>query len=125
MLDGESREIFYKILAYLGVELKVMSVIGGPPDKDNTANNTLYFCLKDTNSILLEKTNNFYICKSWNVGDDEENVVRFLLENCIKFIDSYNSVIKNPFYGCTSLEAAAMKLDLLAGRTLITEERRH
>ena len=101
-----------------------MSVIGGPPDKDNTANNTLYFCLKDTNSILLEKTNNFYICKSWNVGNDEENVVRFLLENCIKFIDSYNSVIKNPFYGCTSLEeATTIKLDLLAGRTLITKEK--
>lgn len=60
--------------------------------------------MKATNSILLERTNDLCTYKSWNVGDDK-NAARFLLESCIEFVGSYNAVvIKNPFYGCTSLE---------------------
>ena len=49
--------------------------------------------------------------------------LRFLLESCVDFIDvshkdpnaswRVKKVIENPFFGCASLEAAAIKLRLL------------
>ena len=122
MLTKEDRIIFHKLLDYLGVELRLRCVGGGPPDRNNSANNGLYFYTKKDGHILLETTSNFGFEDSWNVGG-EKNAARFLLESCIDFIDvSYcnpnsswrtKKIIENPFFGCKSLEEAMIKLDLL------------
>lgn len=124
MLTKSDREIFHKLLDYLGVELRLRCVSGGPPDRDNASNNGLYFYTKDTGHILIETTADFEFEDCWNVGD-EKNAARFLLESCVDFIDvshkdpnaswRVKKVIENPFFGCSSLEAAALKLDILTG----------
>lgn len=130
MLTKSDREIFHKLLDYLGVELRLRCVSGGPPDRNNASNNGLYFYTKDTGHILLETTADFEFEDGWNVGD-ENNAARFLLESCVDFIDvshkdpnaswRVKKVIENPFFGCSSLEAAALKLDILTGGDGVAE----
>ena len=129
MLTKSDREIFHKLLDYLGVELHLRCLSGGPPDRDNASNNGLYFYTKDTGHILLETTADFEFEDGWNVGD-EKNAARFLLESCVDFIDvshrdntswRVRKVIENPFFGCPSLEAAALKLDILTGGDEVVE----
>lgn len=125
MLTQSDREIFHKLLDYLGVELRLRCVSGGPPDRNNASNNGLYFYTKDTGHILVETIiADSEFENGWNVGD-EKNAARFLLESCVGFIDvshkdlntswRVRKVIENPFFGCSSLEAAALKLDILTG----------
>lgn len=124
MLTKSDREIFHKLLDYLGVELRLRCVSGGPPDRNNASNNGLYFYSKKTGRILLETTTSFSFHGGRNLGD-EKNAARFLLEGCIKFIDLElgvkENIIKNPFFGCASLEAAALKLDILTGGDGVVE----
>ena len=132
MLTKSDREIFYKLLDYLGVELRLRCVSGGPPDRDNASNNGLYFYTKDTGHILLETSADYGFKGGWNVGD-EKNAARFLLESCVDFIAVSHKdpnapwrdekVIENPFFGCSSLEAAALKLDILTGGDGAVENR--
>ena len=131
MLTKSDREIFHKLLDYLGVELRLRCVSGGPPDRDNASNNGLYFYTKDTGHILFETSADYGFKGGWNVGD-EKNAARFLLESCVDFIDVSHrdpnaswqdeKVIENPFFGCSSLEAAALKLDILTGGDGVVED---
>ena len=116
MLTESEREIFYKLLDYLGVELQPRCVSGGPPDRNNASNNGFYFFSK-SGKFLYEQTVDFSYFEGWNMGD-EENAARFLLESCLGFYhlrDEDGTSIPNPFFGCSSLEAAALKLDILTG----------
>ena len=129
MLAKPVRGIFHKLLDYLGVELRLKSLKAGPPDKNDASNNGLYFYSKKSGKILLEKNAKTSYLDGWNLGD-EENAARFLLEDCIEFIDPTgltiseckNAIIKNPFFGCSSLEAAALKLDILTGGDGVVED---
>ena len=117
MLSKEDRDIFNKLLDYLGVELRLRCVNGGPPDRNNASNNGLFFYSKELNHRLLEKTIDYYYNNSWNVGD-EKNAARFLFKKCIDFIEPstcfcLKPIIHNPFFGCANLEEAAIRLDLL------------
>lgn len=124
MLTKSGREIFHKLLDYLGVELRLRCVSGGPPDRNSASNNGLCFYAKDTGRILSETAADFEFEDGWNAGD-EQNAARFLFESCVGFIDvshrdpnaswRVKKVIENPFFGCSSLEAAALKLDILTG----------
>ena len=120
MLSKEDREIFHRLLDYLKVELRLRCVNGGPPDRNNASNNGLYFYSKRSGSLFLVNENDYPYTYVPNMGD-EKNAARFLLESCIEFIEpqgyGVDSPISNPFFGCASLEAAAVKLDLLASTT--------
>ena len=80
---------------------------------------------------MAETTAVFGFENSWNVGD-KKNAARFLLESCVDFIDvshkdpnaswRIKKVIENPFFGCASLEAAALKLDILTGGIGVVED---
>lgn len=53
------------------------------------------------------------------LADNASEAARFLLEECVGLIETSppqpSRYVPNSFFGCSSLEAAALKLDLLAG----------
>lgn len=114
MLTKSEREMFEKLLDFLGIELRYRGLGGGEPDKNNASCNGLYFYSK-TGRLLYEQTVDFSHLERWNMGD-EKNAARFLLESCLGFHylrDEDGTSIPNPFFGCHSLEEAMVKLDLL------------
>ena len=114
MLTKSEREMFEKLLAFLGIELRYRGVGGGEPDKNNASCNGLYFYSK-SGRFLYEKTSDFSYLEGWNMGG-EKNAARFLLESCLGFHylrDEDGTSIPNPFFGCRSLEEAMVKRDLL------------
>jgi len=114
MLTKSEREMFEKLLAFLGIELKYRGIGGGEPNKNDASCNGLYFYSK-SGKFLYEKTIDFTYLEGWNMGS-EKNAARFLLKSCLGFHylrDEDGTPIPNPFFGCHSLEEAMVKLDLL------------
>lgn len=114
MLTESEREMFEKLLAFLGIELRYRGIRGGEPDKNDASCNGLYFYSK-SGRFLYESTTDFSYREGWNMGG-EKGAARFLLESCLGFHylqDEDGTPIPNPFFGCHSLEEAMVKRDLL------------
>lgn len=114
MLTKSEREMFEKLLAFLGIELRYRGIGGSEPDKNDASCNGLYFYSK-SGRFLYESTNDFTYLEGWNMGD-EKNAARFLLESCLGFHylqDEDGTPIPNPFFGCRSLEEAMIRKDLI------------
>lgn len=119
--NEQGQKVFKQLLDFLGVELRRRGIDGGEPDKNNASYCGLYFYSK-SGRFLYEKTSAFSYLEGWNMGD-EKTAAEFLLEDCIGFScfrdefsysrDEDSKPIQNPFFGCCSLEEAAVKLDLL------------
>lgn len=119
--NEQEQKVFKQLLDFLGVELKCRGIGGCEPDRNDASCNGLYFYSK-SGRFLYEKTSAFSYLEGWNMGD-EKTAAEFLLEDCIGFScfrdefsysrDEDSKPIQNPFFGCCSLEEAAVKLDLL------------
>lgn len=131
MLTQSDREVFHRILDYLGVKLELRSITGGAP-KQNASSNSLYFYTKSTNTLLFEKIKDYDDdVSNWKLTS-EGDAAKFLLENLVEFLNisfskdkacqMYMGTIKNPFLGCSNLEEAALKLDILTGGDGVVED---
>lgn len=112
--NEQGQRIFRRLLDFLGVELKYRGIGGCEPDKNDASCNGLYFYSK-SGRFLYEKTSDFSFLEGWNIGD-EKKAAEFLLERCLGFhypTEDDGTPIPNPFFGCRSLEEAAIELDLL------------
>lgn len=119
MLTKSDREIFHRLLDYLGVELKLRSWRGGPPDKSNASSNIFQLWSKSMDRPLLAVSVNQSSLTYARLADNASEAARFLLEECVGLIETLppqpSRYVPNSFFGCSSLEAAALKLDLLTG----------
>lgn len=118
MLDNIEREIFHKILNQLGIELKLRSWRGGPPDKKNASSNIFQLWSKSTDRPLLSVTIDRSSPPTYaRLADNDCEAARFLLEECVGLVETMppqpSKYVPNPVFGCANLEAAAMKLSLL------------
>ena len=114
--NEQGQRVFRRLLDFLDVELRYRGVGGGEPDRNDASCNGLYFYSK-SGRFLYEKINAFSYLEGLNMGD-EKTAAKFLLEDCIGFSylrdeDCMPMPIQNPFFGCQSLEEAAVELDLL------------
>lgn len=122
MQEKEKTEIFHRILDYLGVKLELRSITGDAPKQDDASSNSFYFYSKTTNTPLFEKIKYHDDTNNWKLTS-ESDAAKFLLSNLVEFVNIsftedrscqvFMGKIKNPFFGCSNLEAAALKLDLL------------
>lgn len=119
MLTKSDREIFHRLLDYLGVELQLRSWRGGLPDKENASSNIFQLWSKSMDRPLLAVSVNRSSLTYARLADNASEAARFLLEECVGLIETSppqpSRYVPNPFFGCSSLEAAALKLDLLTG----------
>ena len=118
MLDNIEREIFHKILNQLGIELKLRSWKGGPPDKKNASSNIFQLWSKSTDRPLLSMTVDQSSPPTYaRLADNSGEAARFLLEECVGLVETMppqpSKYMPNPVFGCANLEAAAIKLGLL------------
>ena len=107
MMDEEDKKTLQRVLSAIG--LKAISTLSSVNTK------IFYIASKKTGRIVLEKTENFYFSEAWGFKS-EEDLTNKLFSWIIEFREDdapKNQFWKNPYFGCNSLEEAAVKADLI------------